>query len=1030
MRPTISTSSTVLSTKLHRLLPVALALPLLLLSGTPAAAQYFGKNKVQVRPLAWQVLSTPHFDLHFHDGAEELAVRAAIIAERAYKEYANRLDRDLPLRTPFVLYSSHADFAQTNIAPFLIGEGTGGFSEPFRNRMVLPYNGSHADLVHVIRHELVHVFMFDMAFGARSADLGRNSFFNIPLWFAEGVAEWLSSGWDAGADMVIRDATINDYLAPLEYAGGYMVYKQGQAAMRLLSERYGPQKLNEFWQSVGRLRSVERALLATYGLTVEQFNRQYARWLRQQYWPGYADLEQVDQISRPLTSRVESRAHFYGRPALNPDGDLLACFTNRDGLIDLYLLSAVDGAAIRRLGRSMRASRFESFHSFRSGLSWSPDGKEIMLVARSGNRETLHTIAVADGRVTRSWDLELDVAADPAWSPDGRLVALVGTSRGRTDLYLLEMVPGALAPLAAAGHGPLRALPDGGRLLRLTNDAGDEQAPIWSPAGDRLVFGFNPRAEIEYELELLPDGRKRLLQAAAGGEALLDTTRTAPAPALEILTLAGDRYRLYESADRRRDAVWVDGSTLVVIDGRDGIDNLALVHLDSCGARVIADRRLTNVLGGIQHASYAARSDRLVFSAFHAAGYDLYAADQFRSDWSRRQRGGTPPQPVASAPPPLIARTSPRDTLRFDPDRIGLISDYRPRFRLDASRAGAGGDVYWTTAGGLGFLNLISLTDDLGDRRLDFLVNFYGAVDNSDLAASYTYLRRRWNLTGGAFLFNNYYSSAITTIGELLTEDTLFRERNYGFYGRLSYPFSIFRRLDLDLQILNSDRTVYGVDDFGFLVPVEARRSRLLQPSLSFVHDNALYGLHGPLAGSRWAFSYARGLPLSTSSLDRWTFVADVRKYWLPVQRQSLACRLTYAHSGGDDPRSFIIGGPWTLRGFRYYDFQTQANLAGHKLALLSLEYRVPFVDYLIFGWPGRWGLSGIGGVIFVDAGCAWSDRVRFFRDGRLDALRSNFGLGLRANIFVLPVKLDWAWPTDLRHVQRSRFQFSIGPDF
>jgi len=282
MRRTTSTSSTASSTRrLAAVSALAAALSLLLLPAGPALAQHFGKNKVQTRTLEWQVLRTPHFDLHFHDGAEELAVRAAIIAERAYKEYADRLDRDLPLRTPFVLYSSHADFAQTNIAPFLIGEGVGGFSEPFRNRMVLPYNGSHADLVHVIRHELVHVFMFDMAFGARSADLGRNTFFNIPLWFAEGVAEWLSSGWDPGADMVMRDATINDYLAPLEYAGGYMVYKQGQAAMRLLSERYGPQKLNDFWRAVGRLRSVERALMSVYGLTMEEFNRQYLRWLRQ-----------------------------------------------------------------------------------------------------------------------------------------------------------------------------------------------------------------------------------------------------------------------------------------------------------------------------------------------------------------------------------------------------------------------------------------------------------------------------------------------------------------------------------------------------------------------------------------------------------------------------------------------------------------------------------------------------------------------------------------------------------------------------
>jgi hypothetical protein len=1028
MRPTTWTSSTASSTRPLRAL-VCLGLLCCVLAA-PAGAQFYGKNKVQTHALAWRVLTTPHFDLHFHDGAEELAVRAAIIAERAYKEYAERLDRDLPFRVPFILYSSHADFSQTNIAPYLIGEGTGGFSEPFRNRMVLPYNGSHADFVHVIRHELVHVFMFDMAFGARSSDLGRNTFFQIPLWFAEGVAEWLSSGWDAQADMVIRDATINDYLQPLEYVGGYMVYKQGQAAMRVLSERYGPTKLNEFWRTVGRVRSVERALMLTYGLDMQDFNRLYAQELRRRYWPFYSDLEQLEDVARPLTGQDSDRASFYGRPALNPDGDLLACFTDRDQLIDLYLVSAIDGHVIRRLGRSARSSNFESFHSFRSGLDWSPDGREVILVAKSDNRETLHTIDIHGGHVTRSWDLGLDVAANPAWSPDGGLVALVGTDQGRTDLYLLEMRPGALDAAGVRGAAPPVTLDCGARLMRLTDDAGDEGAPRWSPDGRRLAFSFNPLAAVEFEFELLPEDRKKLLSASSA-----DTSRTAPPPAVDLLALDGRRHRLYTSAERRRDPVWIDDGTLAVIDGRDGIDNLALAVLDSTGTGVAGDRRLTNLLGGLQHLSYARRSDRLVFSAFHNAGYDLYAADQFRADWSRREPSGDPPPPVMAEPPQLVTRAAPPDTVRIDPDRIGLVDDYHPRFRLDATRAGAGGAVYWTSAGGLGFANIISLADDLGDRRLDFLVNFYGSFDNSDLAATYTYLRRRIDLSVGAFLYNNFYNSTITSVGELLTDDTLFKERNYGFFGRASYPLSTFERVDLDLQILNSDRTEFGFDDQGFLIPTARRRNRLLQPTLSFVHDNALYGLHGPMAGSRWSLSVAKGLPLSDSSLDRFNVVGDLRKYWLPTRRSSFALRLTYAHSGGEDPRAFVIGGPWTLRGYRYYDYRTLDNLAGTNMALMSLEYRLPFVDYLIFGWPGQWGLSGIGGTVFFDMGCAWRDRVQFF--GRDDAgrwgmqdLRGDFGLGLRANVLFLPLKFDWAWRWDFRRVEGSVFHFSIGPEF
>ena len=182
--------------------------PALLLLGlaSDGRAQYFGRNKVQYDREDVRILATEHFDIYYSSQDAAAAQIAGRLSERWYARLSAVLDHTLSGRQPVVVYGSHRRFEQTNVHSGFIDESTGGFTDSRKRRIVLPFAASLAETDHVLGHEIVHAFQFDMSDRYRSP-LG------VPLWFVEGMAEFLTLGpGDPQTSMWMRDAVASDTL--------------------------------------------------------------------------------------------------------------------------------------------------------------------------------------------------------------------------------------------------------------------------------------------------------------------------------------------------------------------------------------------------------------------------------------------------------------------------------------------------------------------------------------------------------------------------------------------------------------------------------------------------------------------------------------------------------------------------------------------------------------------------------------------------------------------------------------------------
>ena len=1044
----------------------------LLAWGGVARAQYFGQNKVQYRGYEWRSITSDHFEVYFYSGLDSLAMRVMDLAEKTHGYLATRMGHPLSHRVPIIVYGSHNDFAQTNVTPELIDQGTGGFTELLRNRVVLPFTGSYEDLRHVVVHELTHAVMFDELYGgSATALLAHQTFFSVPLWFAEGLAEYNSLGMESNAEMFLRDGTVEGYLPPLEDSGGYIVYKQGQSAISYLVDRYGEDRLRDILRRTRQLHSFERAFQRSLGMPVGRFDQQWREWLRKRYWPTVATKNDPEQFARRLTDHRHDGSNLNTAPAVSPQGDRIAYFSDRRQYTDVYIMAAYDGKVLRRVIRGERDVHFEAIPSFRSSITWSPDGERLALTAKSAGRDVLYIISSRTGRVLHRWDLGCESLDYPAWSPVSDTIAVVGVSRGRSDLYVVD----------ASHGGP----------VRLTDDAWDEKEPAWTPDGRTLTFSSDRLAPVVLDPVRAPQGYGRY--------------------ALYDIDLATRRIalRLDTSGDDHSPAWSPDGRKLAFITDRGGTPNIVLYD--------VADgsyTQLTDVSGGVSSLSWSRLDDRLVFSAFNRGGFDVFAAREpvsrdpvlarlrretpsavFDGDAARAMPGDSilvPPARGALAGGWPDSVTVVRDTVRHlaradtlggrgnvavgavpPAQRLGsptwstgqdrpfpVMPDTTPAlptktplvhrggafdlpdsvlgqrpvaYRVKLTPDFAGGDVVAASGYGFAGSTQVDFTDFLGNHNLYLAADLFGnSIQETNALAIYSYLPRRWDFGGGVFHFKNYYSARITTLGEQLGTPRLFSDRNFGGVLQASYPFDRFHRADFSFIQMFVERTFFDENEFGDIVEVGKQYKSVSSPSVSLVGDNALFGYYGPVNGQRYNLTYSPSLPWFRNGLAYQTLTFDARRYWDLTHGYTFAGRVLTGRSGGRDAQTFQVGGFSTLRGYDAHDLALQ----GTRIAVINAELRFPFIQQLGLVGPVPLGIFNLRGALFTDAGVVWNDgetlQLSRVIDGRrrLVSPKVGFGVGVRTAIAFAILKLDVGWNTDLAGASQPRWQFSIGPEF
>ena len=278
-------------------------------------------------------------------------------------------------------------------------------------------------------------------------------------------------------------------------------------------------------------------------------------------------------------------------------------------------------------------------------------------------------------------------------------------------------------------------------------------------------------------------------------------------------------------------------------------------------------------------------------------------------------------------------------------------------------------------------INLYDITNEYADYNID-----------GDEIARYDKKRRGQEITFSRRTHNEFVSNYIT----IKNRDDIYKGPADGYEDDVNQYYE-----------KKFEQSPHFKKEWMPQTPEERRKENFgVTRSITFgrVYDSR-DNVYDPHEGKRIGYSveWAGGMG-GDFDFTKWT--ADWRYYFRAGGESVWALNLGAGYASGDMPLSqrFTMGGSDTLRGYEDDQFR------GNSMLKATLEYRFPIV-------------KKVQGVLFTDNGYAWDKRHEDEFD--MGLLKNSYGVGLRINSPLGPVKLDYGYGED-----GGKFHFSFGGQF
>ncbi|NII24979.1 hypothetical protein HB364_07810 [Pseudoflavitalea sp. X16] len=271
----------------------------------------FGKNRVQFRKFKWQYYQSTNFNTYFYENGQTIANYVLQIAEEELPGIEQFVEYGLQRRANIVIYNNFNELEQSNIGLNLDWQTTGGITKLVNNKMIIFFNGDHADLRRQVRQGIARILVDNILFGDDLGEFAANqALLDLPKWLVDGYVDYVAEDWNTELDDQLKSALLS-----AEYKNFYQFAFEkpllaGHAFWYYIAEKYKRENVTYFLYLARVYRNLNSASQRICKKKFKDVLRDFMEQTAEKYYKDITGRRNAPKGNMILTEEVKHNRNF------------------------------------------------------------------------------------------------------------------------------------------------------------------------------------------------------------------------------------------------------------------------------------------------------------------------------------------------------------------------------------------------------------------------------------------------------------------------------------------------------------------------------------------------------------------------------------------------------------------------------------------------------------------------------------------------------------------------------------------------